>query len=173
MMLEAEVVEAADPDQLAQVRTLLQNYQAGLPVQYRFPDSEWEALPGAYSPPGGALLLAKVADQPAGCVGLRPFPLPGACEMNRLYVAPAFRGHDLGSMLIERIVQAARGLGYTRMRLDTHLPRWERQRNCIADSASSRCPPNPCRKLKACRTWDSNFKPSRASHGPASRVWQD
>jgi carbonic anhydrase len=119
---EFAIVEAVSPDQLDQVRVLFQNYQSGLPTQLRFPDSEWLTLPGAYSPPGGGLLLATLAGQPAGCVGLRPFPLPGACEMKRLYVTPSFRGQNLGSLLIDRIIQAARGLGYARMRLDTRLP---------------------------------------------------
>ena len=119
---EVAIVEAISRDQLEQVRALFQNYQSGLPTQLRFPDSEWLTLPGAYSPPGGGLLLATLAGRPAGCVGLRPFPLPGACEMKRLYVTPNFRGQKLGSLLIDRIIQAARGLGYIRMRLDTHLP---------------------------------------------------
>jgi GNAT superfamily N-acetyltransferase len=117
-----EIVEAVSLDQLEQVRTLFQDYQSGLPTQLRFHDSEWQTLPGAYSPPGGTLLLTTVDAQPAGCVGLRPFPLEGACEMKRLYVTPSFRGQNLGRLLIDWIIQAARGLGYTRMRLDTHLP---------------------------------------------------
>ena len=119
---EVAIIEAVSPDQLGQVRALFQNYQSGLPTRLRFPDSEWQTLPGAYSAPGGGLLLATLAGQPAGCVGLRPFPLPGACEMKRLYVTPSFRGQNLGSLLIDRIIQAARRLSYTRMRLDTHLP---------------------------------------------------
>jgi GNAT superfamily N-acetyltransferase len=119
---EVEIVEAAARDQLELVRKLFQNYQSELPGQLRFPDSEWQTLPGAYGPPGGTLLLATVAAQPAGCVGLRAFPLPAACEMKRLFVSPSFRGHNLGSVLIERIILAARQLGYTRIRLDTHLP---------------------------------------------------
>jgi len=87
-----EILEVSSPDQLGQVRGLLRSsYQKELPPPYRFPDSEWQALPGAYSPPGGALVLAMVAGVSAGSVGLRTFPLPGACEMKRLYVAPAFR----------------------------------------------------------------------------------
>jgi GNAT superfamily N-acetyltransferase len=119
---EVEILAAVTLDHLAQVRELFQSYQAQLPSQLRFPDSEWQTLPGAYGPPGGELLLASVADHPAGCVGLRPFPLPAACEMKRLFVSPSFRGHNLGNVLIERIILAARQLGYTRMRLDTHLP---------------------------------------------------
>jgi len=118
----AEIVEVATPEQLEQVRSLIRSYQSGLPAQYCFPDREWQNLPGEYSPPGGILLLAKVAREPAGCVGLRPFPLDGACEMKRLYVRPEFRGFKLGEALIEHIIRAARRLGYSRMRLDTHPP---------------------------------------------------
>ena len=119
---EAKIVTAASLEQFAWVRALFRDYQSELPSWLRFPDSEWGTLPGAYCPPEGTLLLAMMDDQPAGCVGLRPFPLPGGCEMKRLYIAPPFRGHKLGSVLIEHIIQAARGLGYTRMRLDTHHP---------------------------------------------------
>jgi GNAT superfamily N-acetyltransferase len=122
MTPKAEIVEVTTPEQLGQVRTLIRSYQSELSVQYRFPDSEWQNLPGGYRPPGGALLLATVAGEPAGCVGLRPFPLDGACEMKRLYVRPKFRGDKLGGTLIEQIIQAARCRGYTRMRLDTHPP---------------------------------------------------
>ncbi len=116
----AEIVEVTVPEQIEQVRSLFREYQAALPEQYRFPDREWINLPGEYAPPEGALLLATIAGRLVGCVGLRPFPLPGACEMKRLYVRPAFRGLKLGKALVERVIQVARRLGYSRLRLDTH-----------------------------------------------------
>lgn len=84
MLSRTEVVEVQTPEELEQVRDLFRSYQAELLAQYRFPDAEWQTLPGAYSPPSGMLLLARVGAQPAGCVGLRRFPLEGACEMKRL-----------------------------------------------------------------------------------------
>jgi len=120
MTSAAEIVEVASPEQIEQVRSLFREYQSALPEQYRFPNREWLDLPGEYASPQGALLLATVASRLAGCVGLRPFPLSGACEMKRLYVRPAFRGLKLGKALVEQVIQVARRLGYSHLRLDTH-----------------------------------------------------
>jgi GNAT superfamily N-acetyltransferase len=120
----SEIVEAVGEEQLEQIRNLFRLYQAELPPQYRARSLEAELaqLPGVYAPPKGRLLLATVAGQPVGCVGLRPFPQEGTCEMKRLYVRPTFRGEKAGKRLVEHVVQQARVLGYTRLRLDTHPP---------------------------------------------------
>jgi len=120
----SEIVEAASVEQIAQVRNLFREYQAEIPPQYRARSHEAQlsTLPGVYAPPRGKLILAMVAGQPVGCVGLRPFPLEGACEMKHLYVRPTFRGGKVGKVLVERVVQCAGSLGYSRIRLDTHPP---------------------------------------------------
>ena len=68
--------------------------------------------------PTARLLLAIEDDQLAGCIALRKLP-PGMCEMKRLFVRPAFRGKRLGKVLVASIIDEARKLGYTHMRLDT------------------------------------------------------
>lgn len=118
----SEIVEATTPEQIEQVRCLFNEYRAQLPVDYCFPsyDAEVAGLPGEYAPPKGLLLLATVVGQPVGCIGLRPFPREGTCEMKRLYVRPAFRGGKLGRELAERLLNEARRLGYSSMRLDSY-----------------------------------------------------
>jgi putative acetyltransferase len=118
------IIAAAAEEQIEQVRNLFAEYRAQLPVEYCFQkfDAEIAGLPGAYARPHGTLLLATVVGQPVGCVGLRPFPLPHTCEMKRLYVRPGFRGGKVGRALVERVLQDARALGYTSMRLDSYLP---------------------------------------------------
>ena len=120
----SEIVEAVSPEQIEQVRTLFTEYRAELAVEpcFRTFDAEIASLPGSYAAPRGKLLLARVVGQPVGCIGLRPFPIEGSCEMKRLYVRPPFRGDKIGRELAERIVQEARRLGYRSMRLDSHPP---------------------------------------------------
>jgi GNAT superfamily N-acetyltransferase len=120
MTAATEIVEAETTEHLEHLRSLIREYQSQLPALYCFPSDEWLNLPGEFAPPNGGLLLATVAGLPAGCVGLRPFPLTGACEMKRLYVRPSFRGHQLGKALVEQIIALARRRGYSRLRLDTH-----------------------------------------------------
>ena len=71
-----------------------------------------------YGPPAGVLLLAEVTNTPAGCVAVRLLDA-ATCELKRLYVRPAHRGHNLGRQLAESALKTARALGYQRMLLDT------------------------------------------------------
>ncbi len=101
-------------------RTLFTEYAESLGFSLCFQnfDKELETLPGKYAPPDGRLLLAFIDGTPAGCVALHRLD-ENICEMKRLYVRPAFRGHKLGRILIYAVIAAASEIGYTHMRLDT------------------------------------------------------
>ena len=101
-------------------RTLFLEYAQALGFSLCFQgfDEELAGLPGKYARPHGRLLLAAHDELAAGCVGMRALQ-DGICEMKRLYVRPAFRGKRIGRLLAERLISEARGIGYTRMRLDT------------------------------------------------------
>jgi ribosomal protein S18 acetylase RimI-like enzyme len=120
LLSERVLVEASSPDDLAAARRLFRAYADWLAVDLCFQNFEQEVatLPGAYAPPQGRLLLAKVGGEAAGCVALRPLE-PGICEMKRLWVEPGFAGAGLGRDLALAIIQTARDTGYERMRLDT------------------------------------------------------
>ncbi len=105
---------------LALVRALFLEYADWLDFDLCFQgfEAELATLPGAYAPPAGGLWLARVGGALAGVVGLRPQE-GGTCELKRLWIRPAFRGHHLGRRLTETAIAAARAAGYGAMRLDT------------------------------------------------------
>jgi len=119
-----ELVAPSTPRELDEVRAIFREYAEGLGVDLCFQNFEEElaTLPGEYASPRGALLLARVDGEVAGCCGLRPLDTadyPNASEMKRLYVRKAFRGFGLGRRLAEAVLDAARQAGYACVLLDT------------------------------------------------------
>ena len=64
-------------------------------------------------------MLALLDGKPAGCIAYRKLD-DATCEMKRMYVSPAARGHEIGKLLAEKLFLAAQKAGYGRMVLDTH-----------------------------------------------------
>jgi len=102
------------------IRNLFEEYSASLGFDLDFQDFEEELvnLPGVYAPPDGRLLIAFWQEQVAGCVALRKLE-DRICEMKRLYVRPQFQNLGIGRSLAEAIIEEARKIDYSRMRLDT------------------------------------------------------
>ena len=131
--------------ELDKLRHIFQEYARSLQVDLCFQDFERELanLPGDYAAPRGSLLMATVNGELAGCCALRALDTadyPNACEMKRLYVRPAFRGLGLGRDLAERILDAARQLGYHCVLLDT-LDEMETARALYQDLGFEEVPP--------------------------------
>jgi putative acetyltransferase len=134
---EVLVVTASTPAEVDAVRTLMRAFLAWHRdrheadrqlVERYFADGavedELAGLPGEYGPPSGALLLATVDGEPAGCVALRPLDAGDGerdCEMKRMFVPDPFRGLGVGRALAETVVERARDLGYRQMWLDTSV----------------------------------------------------
>jgi putative acetyltransferase len=131
------------------VSVLFREYAQSLGVDLSFQnfDDELATLPGEYAPPDGRVFLAlldendaPLADRArececsrsqiplaassarfeaiAGCIALRRID-DETCEMKRLYVRQQFRGQGVGRKLVAAVIEAAREVGYCRMRLDT------------------------------------------------------
>jgi len=113
--------DQADSAELAATaRELFREYaQAiGTDLEYQGFSAELAALPAPYVPPRGALLIARIESDAAGCVALRPLDTHRG-EMKRLYVRPAYRKSGLGKALVKAVINAARRIGYRELRLDT------------------------------------------------------
>ena len=81
-------------------------------------DDELEHPESKYGLPYGRLYLAFCDNELAGCIGLRKID-EESCEMKRLYVRPDFRGKNIGSILIKKIIEDTRSIGYKHILLDT------------------------------------------------------
>jgi len=127
------------------VRQIFQDYASTLSVDLCFQDFAQEllTLPGDYAAPRGALLLALVDGDVAGCCALRPIDnvdYSNAAEMKRLFVRKAFRRFGLGRMLAEAILDAARLADYSCVLLDT-LDEMESARALYEDLGFTEIPP--------------------------------
>lgn len=126
-----EIVEVTARRDLEAVRGLCRAFRTGQLERYAdqadlinsyYDADEFEdtlaRLADIHAPPRGAILLARVGGEAAGCVMYAP---DGAktCQMKRMFVAPAHRGVGVARALATALIGAARRGGYTRMRLDT------------------------------------------------------
>jgi GNAT superfamily N-acetyltransferase len=74
--------------------------------------------PAEFTPPDGLFLVAEVGGTPAGCGGWRVHA-PGAVELKRMYVAPAFRRCGIARRLLDALEESAARAGHRRMVLNT------------------------------------------------------
>lgn len=128
----ATVRSANWPDDGQIVRELFRSYRAWL-VDHRDPDAAGQsradaglalvdglldALPKAYQPPRGDILLWRESDRVVACGALRELT-PGVGEIKRVAVVPEYRGRDFGRIFIRALLARAEGLGFRVLRVDT------------------------------------------------------
>ena len=109
-----------DAAMAAIVRAALKEHGLDKPGTAYF-DASLDHLSAYYDRPGRAYYVLLDGETVVGGVGVAEFEdLPGCCELQKLYLAPAFHGRGLGSRMIRYIEDRARALGYRQIYLETH-----------------------------------------------------
>ena len=109
-----------DAAMAAIVRAALKEHGLDKPGTAYF-DASLDHLSAYYDRPGRAYYVLLDGETVVGGVGVAEFEdLPGGCELQKLYLAPAFHGRGLGSRMIRYIEDRARALGYRQIYLETH-----------------------------------------------------
>ena len=83
--------------------------------------------------PHGVFLVGYEDGEAVAIGGLRPLEEIGVCEIKRMYVVPAARSRGAGRALLAALEDAARALGYERVRLDAG-PEQRHSRALFADA---------------------------------------
>ena len=106
---------------LEEIAKLFEEYKnfLGLDVSFQPADATAEEIAKRYGGDGGRLYIAFVDEEAAGCIAFHPMNDRCDCELKRLFTRPAFRGHHVGKLLMQRALDEARALGYRRAYLDT------------------------------------------------------
>ena len=119
-MLDIQKVATQGPA-LESIKILFKAYLQELNEDLCFQsfDSEIDNPLYKYSAPTGALFIATYNATPVGCIALQPLLDAGTCEMKRLYVDPEYRKFGIGDALVKALLQEAKTMDYTLMKLDT------------------------------------------------------
>jgi GNAT superfamily N-acetyltransferase len=116
--LDFRHVSAADGDGAALVAAMIEEMRE----LYHGLDLNAPDMPTAgaadLGPPGGTFVVGYRDGQPVCGGGIKRLP-DGACEIKRMYVVPAARRQGVARALLQALEEAARGLGYDIVRLDT------------------------------------------------------
>jgi ribosomal protein S18 acetylase RimI-like enzyme len=112
----AVAIRRAGPADEPTAWAIVEEYNRAVDVVVRDEAPEfWAYLAGP-----GAMWLAHAGAEVAGCVVLRPLEtIPGACEVKRLYVRPAYRGRRIAGALMDALEAYARRSGYDAAYLDS------------------------------------------------------
>ena len=81
-------------------------------------DDEQRDLPIKYGPPKGRTLLAEINGEVVACGAWQTLE-DGVCELKRIFVGEAARGHGTGRKLTEALMDDARRQGFHTVRLDS------------------------------------------------------
>jgi GNAT superfamily N-acetyltransferase len=100
-------------------RELIAELNALLDAQYpgRAAKPGSVTTPDEMVPPGGVFLVGYEGDRAVAAGGVRRLE-DGVCEIKRMYVVPGARSRGAGRALLHALEDAARELGYDRVRLD-------------------------------------------------------
>jgi len=110
----------AEPSDGSTASTLIEGFEAAIGARYPgwSRDVGPSATPADFAPPGGRFLVAYEDGRPLGCGGLKRLD-EETVEIKRLYVAPDGRRRGVARAVLAALEDAARELGYRRVRLDT------------------------------------------------------
>lgn len=92
-----------------------------------YSDPTTDNLYDLFQKPGSALWVSEVDDKAVGCCGIYPTEGLGqaTCELVKFYLAGSGRGKGMGKSLMQRSIESARELGYSKIYLES-LPHFSR-----------------------------------------------
>ncbi|MCG8365268.1 MAG: GNAT family N-acetyltransferase [Pseudanabaenales cyanobacterium] len=76
------------------------------------------SAPDKFHPPDGRFYIVQYGDKIAGVGCLKKLE-DGGGEIQRMYVAPAFRGKGIGRAIVDRLIDDALSIGYRRLKLES------------------------------------------------------
>lgn len=119
------IIQAASESEYHAGANLFRAYANSLDFTLSFQsfEDELQVLPVMYGKPAGALLLVVQDGRYVGAAGLRRIENEYTCEVKRMYIQPEFQGKGMGKALLAQLIEVARSLHYTTVKLDTLGPK--------------------------------------------------